>query len=143
MFSKAVFGIKLHSLVYFEAIYFQVLILIKHIFIVDLFVPIDRIKNHWYWYLSPVFIEIFLWYVSKTDMRIFFPHRIEEGHGKGCFYWYKIYFNLSEQDCLCWLLNCVLHYFYHCPLILIVLLRCDRKLCVGRIQTRHRDFIHF
>ena len=44
---------------------------------------IDRIRTHWYWNLSLGVLENFLWAISKPEIHVCLPWRLEEGCGEG------------------------------------------------------------
>ena len=55
-------------------------------FIYALLFPLKKvycIRVYWYWYLSLVVIENFMWEISNLDMQICFYCRLEEGCGEG------------------------------------------------------------
>ena len=104
----------------FRLLFFGVLSFMILFLIVDFFVCINRIRVHWYWYLSLGVIINCLWAVSKFSIQIWFPTgfwkvlvRVPVGCNLlltsiDCFDWSKITFKFFT-----------LVYFVDCQLLFI------------------------
>ena len=78
-----------------QALFFGVLVIVFLSLIVDLFVRIYCISEHWPWNLSLGVLENFLWDVSKPDIHIFFPSSFVEDHVEGDVWLFRFFcFNL-------------------------------------------------
>ena len=137
-----------------QLLLFGVFVIISALLIVDLTVHIDRISVNWSWNSSLGVIANFLLVISKPDIRIFLHRRFVEGHGKGvgwvfrlvCFNW-LLFFIKKILQLLCSSLIllifqlCVSYLFDQHPLIPKLVLGCECKFPVWRIQTGHINLL--
>ena len=65
-----------------------------------MYILIYQISIHWSWYLSSGVIENCLWAVSKPDIQICFPRRLEEGRGEDASRSFVFYMCMEEGDLL-------------------------------------------
>ena len=82
-----------------EVLVFEFLVFILASLIVDLFVFVNWASIHWSRNLSSAVISNCLWVVSKSDICIFFPHRLVEGCDEVAG-WVQLIFGINWLLCL-------------------------------------------